>query len=296
MDTLLEVAGLSKYYGSIAAVNNISFRVNQGEIFGFLGPNGAGKTTTIRLLLQLLKPDSGQITIFNQKIKWTDVHHRDRIGYLPGDFKAPMDMKARCYLNYMAAFRRRPPRLREQLIEQLKINAGDLNKKLKYVSHGTRQKVGLITAMEHEPELLILDEPTLGLDPLIQEAFFEIIMEFKNKNKTVFLSSHVLSEVERICDWVAIIRQGGIVTMGALPDIKRKQRRRLIVEFDEKIGNIPPQIEGAELIQYSKNRCHYLVEGDSKMIIKQLSGLPVKDMIFPEPELEDIFLDYFKEP
>jgi len=295
MDTLLEVAGLSKYYGSIAAVNNISFRVKRGEIFGFLGPNGAGKTTTIRLLLQLLKPDSGQITLFNQKITWTDVGHRDRIGYLPGDFKPPMDMKVFCYLDYMAAFRRHPPRLREQLIEKLKMNADDLNKKIKYVSHGTRQKVGLITAMEHEPELLILDEPTLGLDPLIQEAFFEIILELKNKNKTVFLSSHVLSEVERICDRVAIIRQGSIVTMGSLMDIKRKQRRRLIVEFDEAMGNMPPLLEGAKLINCTNNRCLYLVDGESKLIIQQLARLPVRDMIFPEPDLEDIFLNYFRE-
>jgi len=291
---VIQVSGLSKSYGSVVALSDLSFQVEKGEVFGFLGPNGAGKTTTIRLIMQLLNADSGEIYLFDNKIYRRKFKHRNLIGYLPGDFQPPLEMKASYYLDYIANFRSRPPVLRNDLIQQLHLQKDDLGKKIKYLSHGNRQKVGLISAMEHEPDLVILDEPTLGLDPLIQEAFFQIIHEFKEKNKTVFLSSHILTEVEKVCHRVAIIREGKLVTVEPLEELKHKQLRRLLIEFDAGIEPFPPEIPGMKLLSCENRRCVFMVEGKAKQIIEELSKLPVLDFIFPEAELEDIFMAYYQ--
>lgn len=293
--SVINVKHLTKYYGKTVGVENISFTVEKGEIFGFLGPNGAGKTTTIRLLLQLLNSDSGSIEIFNVPLVRRKVHLREQIGYLSGDFFAYPEMTVQDFLNYISSFRKNPPRLRSYLLDRFNLSHDDLHKKIKYLSHGNRQKVGLITAMEHEPKLLILDEPSIGLDPLMQEAFYQVILEFQQNGKTIFLSSHILSEVEKVCQRVAIIRDGALITVEALNNLKKKHRRRLIIYFKDRHLEAPPELPNTELISQRQNRCVYLLNGAWQPVFEILPRLPVEDIFFPEPELEDIFLDYYQD-
>lgn len=293
---VIEVSNITKYYGKNLGVKDISFSVDQGEVFGFLGPNGAGKTTTIRLLLQLLRADSGVIEIFGKSKQKELIGIRERIGYLPGDFQPYSYLTVSDFLNYIARYRSRPALLRNSLLERFQLNGHDQRKRLKHLSHGNRQKVGLIMALEHDPDLLILDEPTIGLDPLMQEAFYQVILDFQRRGKTVFLSSHILSEVEKICQRVAIIRQGKLVAVESLQNLRMKRRRRLIVEFkDLSAEQLPPQLPELRLLTQKNGRCEYVLEGDWQRALKALAELPLTDLVIPEPELEDIFLAYYQE-
>lgn len=290
---VIEVSELTKYYGEVVGIRDVSFTVEQGEIFGFLGPNGAGKTTTIRLLMQLLNPDNGRIALFGMNADKARKKLRERIGYLPGDFQPYGEMTVERFLKYMAKYRSRPPKLRQQLIEKLNITSQDLSKIIKHLSHGNRQKLGLVFALEHEPDLAILDEPTLGLDPLMQEAFYQILREFQQKGKTIFLSSHIMPEVQKVCQRVAIIRDGELVAVETLENLKRKSSRRLIVKFQKQVD--APKLPGTQLLKQKGKQCIYLVEGNIRPVILSLSKLPIEDFIYPEAELEDIFLDYYQE-
>lgn len=289
----IEVTGLTKYYGQICGVDDICFQVDQGEIFGFLGPNGAGKTTTIHLLMNLIRPDSGEIKLFDRPIDKNQVAMRDRIGYLPSDFSAYREMTGAKFLYYMAGYRTSPPALRESLTEKIKLTSKDLGQKTKYLSHGTLQKLGIVFALEHDPALVILDEPTLGLDPLMQEAFYEILIDFQKRGKTIFFSSHILHEVEKICHRVAIIRQGKIVTQESIHALKEKRSRRLILEFKNSDSRQNMNLPGAKFIRQTGRQSVYLVEGDIGELLRALTKLPIADIIFPEPDLEDIFLDFY---
>jgi ABC-2 type transport system ATP-binding protein len=289
----IEVNGLTKFYGQVLGIQDLNFTVPKGEIFGFLGPNGAGKTTTIRLLMQLLKPNEGEIKILGEKIQSFSVSHRENIGYLPGDFAPYGTMKVGNYLNYMSKFRKRPPHIRDQLKDKLNFNESQFSQKIKHLSHGNRQKLGIIFALEHDPDLVILDEPSSGLDPLIQEAFYEILMDFHQRGKTIFLSSHILPEVEKVCHQVAIIKDGQLVTLESMDELKKKRPRRLHVIWAKNYKDKPPLLEGTQVIENSENQTTYLVEGNIPEILKSLAGLPVEDIIFPEPNLEDIFLAYY---
>ncbi len=292
---IINVAGLTKFYGKTLGIEDVSFSVEQGEIFGFLGPNGAGKTTTIRLLIDLLRPNSGSIELFGIPLKRNQVELRERIGYLPGDFSPYSEMSVARFLNYTAKFRSRSPKLRQLLLDKLNINDHNLSQKIKHLSHGTRQKIGIVFALGHNPDLAILDEPTSGLDPLVQEAFYEILWQFQNNGKTIFLSSHILPEVEKVCHRVAIIRQGKIVALETIQKLKQKRPRRLIIIFKEPIADKPTAIAETRLLEWSGNRCVYLVEGSIPKLLRALARLPIEDITFPEPDLEDIFLAYYAE-
>ena len=290
---IINVSGLTKYYGKTLGIEDVTFSVEPGEIFGFLGPNGAGKTTTIRLLIDLLRPNSGSIELFGIPLKRNQVELRERIGYLPGDFSPYNEMTVARFLNYMAKFRSRPPELRQSLLDKLNITDHNLSQKIKHLSHGTRQKIGIVFALEHNPDLAILDEPTSGLDPLVQEAFYEILWQFQNNGKTIFLSSHILPEVEKVCHRVAIIRQGKIVALEAIQKLKQKRPRRLIIIFKQTIEDKPPVIPETRLLEWSGNHCVYLVEGSIPKLLRAPVRLPIEDITFPEPDLEDIFLAYY---
>ena len=291
---IIEVNGLTKYYGSSPGILNVSFSVRKGEIFGFLGANGSGKTTTIRVLLSLLRPHAGQILLFGETLTSNAVGLREKIGYLPGEFSPYQQMTGIDFLKYINGFRSHPPVLRDKLIEALKLLPEDLNKKIKHLSQGTRQKLGIIFAFEHNTELVILDEPTLGLDPLIKVTFYQFISEFQQQGKTVFLSSHNLPEVEKICHRVAIIRKGTIVALESIDRLKEMRPRRMIIEFKE-IFSEPPVIQNADFISQNGTQYSYLVTGDISTVIKELSHLPIYDIIFPEPNLEDIFRTFYSE-
>jgi ABC-2 type transport system ATP-binding protein len=222
------------------------------------------------------------------------IAHREKVGYLPGEFSPYRNMSSAQFLNYMVKYRSNPPELREHLIQKFNFREQDLHQKIKNLSHGNRQKLGLIFSLEHNPELVILDEPTIGLDPLMQEAFYEILIELHQKGKTIFLSSHNLPEVEKICHRVAIIREGSLVALETIENLKKKRPRRLILTTPVDEYKNPPGIPGTRLINQNENKFTYLIDGDIRAVFQTLSKISIEDVIFPEPDLEDIFLTYYQ--
>lgn len=288
---IISVTGLTKYYGSTPGVQDINFSVNRGEIFGFLGPNGAGKTTTIRLLLHLLHPTSGKISIFNNSGNVKPVDILKRCGYLPGEFTAYSQMTGIEFLRYAAAVRNADPAAQQELIDRFEISRGNLNKKIKKLSHGTLQKLGIVQALFHKPELIILDEPTTGLDPLMQEEFYRTLREYQSGGSTILFSSHNLPEVEKICSRVAIIREGRLVALEALDVLKKKVYRRLELTLREEVEAL--EIPHARLVKRDGLRYTFLVKGDMDLLLKELASLPVEDLLLPEADLEEIFMAHY---
>ncbi|MEJ2099854.1 MAG: ABC transporter ATP-binding protein [Desulfobacterales bacterium] len=289
---IISVSNLTKYYGRSLGVQNINFTVNPGEIFGFLGPNGAGKTTTIRMLLDLLRPSSGEINIFSHRIDEHSLEIRKRCGYLPGNFCAYGNMTGGEFLRFVASMRKAETRLQESLIQRFRLAKDNLSQRVKHLSHGTLQKLGIIQAFFHRPELLILDEPTIGLDPLMQEEFYRLLREMQNDGKTVFFSSHNLSEVEKVCHRIAIIREGELVALETLEGLKKKKLKRLQFTLSRPVDRL--DLPGANLVNQKDLSYEYLVEGDIQTLLQWLSTLPIKDLTLPEPDLEEVFMAYYR--
>lgn len=289
---IISVNQLTKFYGKTLGVQDLNFSVSKGEIFGFLGPNGAGKTTTIRMLLDLLRPSFGKIHIFGKEIYDHSLEIRRRSGYLPGNFSAYGNMTGIDFLRFAGSMRRTSPKLQSSLIDRFQLSKEDLSQKVKHLSHGTLQKLGITQAFFHQPELLILDEPTIGLDPLMQEEFYRLLFEVQNKGKTIFFSSHNLAEVEKICHRIAIIRDGKLVALETLESLKKKKVRRLKFILKEPADEL--KLPGANLVKQKDLYYEYLVEGDIKPLLQKLSSLPIDDLIFPEPDLEEVFMAYYR--
>jgi len=289
----LVVNNLTKRYGSVNALRGVNFSLEQGEIFGYLGPNGAGKTTTLRIILGLVRATSGEVRLFGGNPSFSRV--RTGIGYLPGELRLYGNMTAGALLDYFARFRpMRPPLLRVKLLKAFDLQQGVLERRVKFLSHGTRQKLGLIISMQHDPELLLLDEPTTGLDPLVQRSFREILIECAARGKAVFFSSHVLSEVEAVCNRLAILREGEVVAVESIENLRTNMVRRLQVRFRgqslENLDSVPGvtrmQTRGREIILW--------IRGDVNPVLRRIAQAEVEHFIFPEPELEDIFLAYYQ--
>ena len=289
----IEVRELTKRFGIVDALRGVSFSVAPGEVFGYLGPNGAGKTTTLRILLGLVRQTAGSARISG--VPSGDPASRADIGFLPGDLRIYGDMTAAAALDFFARFRpARPPRLREMLIAELNIDAATLARRVKFLSHGTRQKVGLIIAMQHDPALLLLDEPTNGLDPLVQRAFHAIVEGFAQRGRSVLFSSHVLSEVEAICGRVAILRKGEIVALETIERLREKVVRKMTVRF---AGDVPAglrNIPGVTRGELQGSEMTLWVQGNVNPLLQALAGVQVEDVVFPAAELEDIFLAYYQ--
>ena len=292
-NTVISVENLTKMYGNSIGVSNIGFTVDPGEIFGFLGPNGAGKTTTIRMMLDLLRPTSGMIKIFGKQVQNNSIYIRSLTGYLPGNFSAFSDMTGSEFLRFVSSQRGLSFSLPQELYDRFELSAGDLNKKLNHLSHGMLQKLGIIQAVMHNPELLILDEPTIGLDPLMQEEFYQLLIEMQDNGCTIFFSSHNLSEVERICHRVAVIRKGEIVALETLKNLKKKRYRKLKLILKYPVSDL--KLEKTDLLSQNDLTYEFLVKGDIETLIKSLNNLPVEDFIFPEPNLDEVFRAYYKE-
>jgi ABC-2 type transport system ATP-binding protein len=290
--TIISVRNLTKYYGSTLGVQNINFTVNPGEIFGFLGPNGAGKTTTIRMLLDLLRPSSGEINIFGHDIYKQSLEIRKRCGYVPGNFSGYGNMTGADFLRFVASMRKADSGLQESMIDRFQLSKEDLSQKVKHLSHGTLQKLGIIQAFFHRPELLILDEPTIGLDPLMQEEFYRLLREMQNEGKTIFFSSHNLPEVEKVCHRIAIIREGELVALETLEGLKKKKLKRLQFTLSRPVPDL--DLPGANLVDQKDLSYEYLVEGDIQTLLQRLSTLPIEDLTFPEPDLEEVFMAYYR--
>lgn len=290
--TVISVQNVTKLFGKVTGVKEISFTVEKGEIFGFLGPNGSGKTTAIRLLLDLLKPVSGTITLFGLNHKYNSMEIRERCGYLPGNFSAYSNLTGIEFFKLMAGLRKRPHNISHDLARRLSLEEADMKRRIRYFSHGMLQKIGIIQACMHSPELLILDEPTIGLDPLIQNEFYEIMKEYRAKGGTIFLSSHNLAEVEKICHRVAIIRKGQIIKEETIASLRRNMSRKLILTLKSKVDDL--RIPGARMVGKHGLTLEFDYTGTAEDLLKQLAVLPVADIVFPEPDLQEIFINYYK--
>ncbi|GBC87769.1 putative ABC transporter ATP-binding protein YbhF [bacterium HR12] len=284
--------GLTKSYGSRRGVIDLTFSVSPGEVFGYLGPNGAGKTTTIRTLLDLIRPTTGRALVFGLDSHRDAVRIHARVGYLPGEFSLYDQMTGAEYLAYLASLRGGVPAERvAELAERLDV---DLSARIRTLSHGNRQKIGLIQAFMHRPELLILDEPTQGLDPLIQHEFSRLIEEARAEGRTVFLSSHVMPEVERVCDRVGIIREGRLVAVEEIGDLRAKELRTLEIRF---AAPVPPDafagVPGVREAAVSGDAARVTVAGPMDAVIKRIAAFEVVDLTSHEPSLEEIFLTFY---
>lgn len=285
---------ISKNYPNIQALRGVSFAVEPGDVFGYLGPNGAGKTTTLRIILGLARPTDGEVNLFGMPSSKPAA--RERCGYLPGELHLYGGMTARALLDYFAAFRQhRPPVLRPNLLEALDVSPALLGQKVKSLSHGARKKIGLIIAMQHDPDLLLLDEPTTALDPLVQKSLRELILDAARRGRAVFFSTHVLSEAEALCSRVAILRAGRIVTLATIEDLRSTMLRRLDVRFHQ-----PPPADlagapGVVRAEISGRSARLWVRGDINAVVRSIARAEIEHLVFPEPELEDIFIAYYKE-
>ena len=288
---------LSKTYRRVTAVRSVSLDVEQGEIFGFLGLNGAGKTTTIRIILDLVRATSGAASIFGIDSRAHGVRARSRIGYLPGELGFYGDMTGEATLDMLARLNDRTIDRRRQhdLLERLRLSTRDLRRKLREYSTGMKRKIGIVQAFQHHPPLLILDEPTEGLDPLMQEAFYELLADTKREGRTVFMSSHVLSEVERVCDRIALIKRGELVLVSAVAEVRKLAARLVRISFasdvDER-GAIPA---GCERVEATPRRWTFRVHGPLGPLMAFIAGLPVEDLDVHEPRLEDVLKTYYQE-
>ena len=288
----IEINNLSKYYGKNRGVLDIDLTVREGEIFGFIGPNGAGKSTTIRTMLNLISPTKGDIKIFGMdSVKEAD-KIAQHIGYLPSEVFYYDDMKVKELLNYSASFYKKDcsERIRA-LSELLEL---DLNRKIEDLSYGNRKKVGIVQGLLHDPKLIILDEPTSGLDPLMQQKFFQLLQEENRKGKTIFFSSHILSEVQKLCHRVAIIKEGEIIKLQDMATLKKETYKRFTIETDHDLKNALEKIEGISDLTISENLHRFIYKGNLNSITSLLSGIKIHDLLIEEPTLEEIFLHYYE--
>lgn len=294
----IALRSLTKRFGRLVAVHNLDLEVTRGEIFGFLGLNGAGKTTTIRTLLDLLRPDSGEAFIMGRSCRRQGLEARALIGYLPGEMGVYGDMSGNHFLELFAGLAAREirPEYREELLQRMELPASDLRRRLREYSTGMKRKLGLIQAFQSEPPLLILDEPTEGLDPLMQESFYQLLFDVRRKGCTVFMSSHVLSEVERVCDRIGLIRKGKLALLSPVDEIRKMAARRVRIVFEADVPGAPVSLPpGFDLLETSPRTWTIRAQGALGGLIQSLAGLPVCDMEVSEPRLEEILIRYFRE-
>lgn len=290
----IRTTGLTKAFGELAAVDDLDLQVHTGEIFGFLGPNGAGKSTTIRMLLDQLRATSGSASVLGLDMHADSLQIRRRIGYIPGDLALYPKLTGRQTINYFANLRGGVDmRYVDELAERL--NA-DLSRKVREYSTGNRQKIGLIQAFMHKPELLILDEPNAGLDPLVQQTFQEMLREVRADGRTVFLSSHTLSEVERVADRVGILRHGRLVVVERVDALKRKAIRRLEFEFAEPVpADVFAGVDVVRDVEIDGVHARVSYEGAVHPVLRAAMTRRVVDIHSREADLEEIFLDYYRD-
>jgi ABC-2 type transport system ATP-binding protein len=291
---VIVVEHLTKSYGTTRGVVDLSFSVHTGEVFGFLGPNGAGKSTTIRTMLDFIRPSDGRITVFGQEPRRDAPEIHARTGYVPGEFGLYERLRVRDYLEAFSSFRGGAGRDRfGPLAERLRL---ELDRTIHDLSHGNKQKVGLIQAFMHDPDLLVLDEPTQGLDPLVQQTFSELLDEARGRGATVFLSSHILPEVERTCDRVGIIREGRLLSVDDIGDLKAKALRTIVFHFaavtDPATFAHLPSVVSAE---GHGDAVTLTVQGELDEIVKAAAQHTVVNVETREPSLEEIFLRAYRD-
>lgn len=292
-NNIVELKNLTKTYGKSRGVTGINLKVVSGNVFGFLGPNGAGKSTTINMLLDFIRPTSGQIKLFDTDIKNNAVDMRRRIGFLAGDMALDNSLTGWQQLEYLGNLRGSFDK--SYVAELAKRLDCKLERKFKTLSRGNKQKVGLIAALMHKPELLILDEPTSGLDPLIQSEFNKLLIEHKNSGGTAFISSHVLSEVQEICDTVAFIRDGRIEAIRPMLDITKDSPKDFLLTTKSKdLKKRLSKLNGVAIISEKGNNTRGTFSGDINELIRLLSGYSIENFTLSDAELEAVFMKYYE--
>ncbi len=289
--SIIDVSNLTKYYGDARGIVDVSFGVEEGEIFGFIGPNGAGKSTTIRLLLSLIHPTSGTARIFGKDVTTDGPEIRRDIGYLPSEVYYYEGMKVIDLLKYSASFYDHDcTRRMHALSEAMEL---EMNRRISDLSYGNKKKVGIVQGLLHSPKLLFLDEPTAGLDPLMQRRFFDLIREENARGVTVFFSSHILGEVQRLCDRVGIIREGRIVEISDIRTLQQSNYKKVNVSA-EGLDPTAFDLPGVTNLQTEDGSVRFFFKGDINAVLQKLGGTRVTDVTIEEPTLEEIFMHYYE--
>jgi len=293
MSAVIETKNLTKYYGKARGILDVSLSVEEGEIFGFIGPNGAGKSTTIRTLLSLIHKTSGEARIFGLDCEADHIKILEDVGYLPSEVFYYDRMRAIDLFRYSASFYQRDCSQRiQELSALLQVN---LQQKIEDMSLGNKKKVGIIQGLLHSPRLIILDEPTSGLDPLMQKTFFDLIREENRRGATVLFSSHILSEVQRICDRVAIIKEGRIAAVQKIGELQQSAYKNVSFTVREAAGPKDFFVDGAQKIEISGASVSFLFRGDINRLLSEIAKYPLTNVDITEPSLEDIFMHYYAE-
>jgi ABC-2 type transport system ATP-binding protein len=287
---VIHTRNLTKFYGKIKGIEDVDITVNQGEIFGFLGPNGAGKTTTIRLLLNLITPTRGKAEIFGLDTQKDSLAIKSRTGYIPGDLRLYDSFTGKNFLEFISSLRTKEPLMTQTLCERFNVT---LDRRIKGYSKGMKQKIGIVQAFMHDPELVIMDEPTLGLDPLMQKEFYTFLKEEKQKGKTFFISSHILGEIEKVCDRVGIIKMGSIAAVENVENLKKKSGKLMEVTFATPVNEKDFNIPEITSISIEDTTAYLKVMGNMDTVIKHLSRFEITDLNSRELSIEDIFMHYY---
>lgn len=289
--SIIEINGLTKYYGKDRGIVDVSFNVEEGEIFGFIGPNGAGKSTTIRLLMSLIYPSNGSARIFGKDCIEYGPEIRQEVGYLPSEIFYYERMKVIDLLKYSASFYKKD--CTKRLYELAEIMELDLKRRIEELSFGNKKKVGIVQGLLHQPKLIFLDEPTSGLDPLMQQKFFDLIKEENKRGATVLFSSHILAEVQKLCTRVAIIKEGKIIKVEDIKTLQNDNYKKIHITSNN-IDNETFNFEGVNNIQKNNDGVSFLYKGDINKIIKIISTKEISDILIEEPTLEEIFMHYYR--
>jgi ABC-2 type transport system ATP-binding protein len=289
--SIIEVSHLTKFYGKSRGIVDVSFNVEEGEIFGFIGPNGAGKSTTIRLLLSLIHPTEGEGKVFGMDVTKHGPEIRRSIGYLPSEVFYYEGMKVIDLLKYSASFFEGDFTQRMKYLSELM--ELEMNRRISDLSFGNKKKVGIVQGLLHSPKLLFLDEPTSGLDPLMQRKFFDLIREENKRGVTVFFSSHILGEVQRLCNRVGIIREGSMVEISDIHSLQQNNYKKISITAS---GLTPAifEIPGVTNVQTENGSVNFFFKGDINEVVKNVSSIHVDDITIEEPTLEEIFMHYYE--
>lgn len=290
MTSVIAIKDFKKYFGRLHAVDGISLEVEKGEIFGFLGPNGAGKSTTIRCLMGFNSPTAGELSVFGHDMSKESARAKKQIGYLPGNVKLYDNWTGWDHIRFFEGVRGKST-IVDDLIERFDFAP---NNKFRHLSSGNRQKLGLILALMHRPKLLIMDEPTVGLDPLLQNEIYKILLEMRSHGTTIFISSHNLPEVEKLCDRVAIIKNGKLVAVEGVKTLGEKKLHKVEAHFTDKFDVSEFQIDGVDKVEAINNGLIITVSGDLNPVLRRLGKHQVSDLEFTHASLEDIFLKFYE--
>ena len=291
MENAIEIKNLTKSYGRQRGIENINLEIPKGIVYGFIGPNGAGKSTTIKCIMNMIRKNSGEIIINGKKVENKNYEVKQEIGYLPSEIHLYEDLTVKKLLKYSASFYKKDcTQKTEKLVKRLEI---DINKKIEELSLGNLKKVGITLALMHDPQFIIMDEATSGLDPLMQEEFYKILEEEKAEGKTIFFSSHILNEVKRICDKVAIIKEGKIVKIEDIESLEDTNIVKVKIEAEE-IEKLEKELEIEQVITKKENKIEFLYSKEINSLIEKISKYKISKLLIQEIDMEEIFMHYYK--